>query len=297
MSAAPPSLTIARIGSSGDGIGSLPDGSACYVPRTLPGEVVRVRLAGRRGDGQVGRAEAILDASAERVAPPCPHFDQGCGGCAVQHWAPAAQAAWKRDRLVEALSRAGFADAAVGATVTTPPARRRRADLALRRGTRGVVVGLHLAGGAEVLDLSVCAVLDPRIVALFEPLRQLLRQLSALRREGSAVVNLLDSGPDLLLRTDRALSAQDRMALARFAQDAGIPRIAWALKDAPAEIAAQLGPAGIALSGITVEPPPGPSCKRVRRARRRSWRPCWRRCPGGWPGAGGSPICMPGWAR
>lgn len=45
--------------------------------------------------------------------------------------------------------------------------------------------------------------------------------------------------------------------LAAFAQAEGIPRIAWALKDGPAEVAAQLGPATIALSGVPVAPAPG----------------------------------------
>lgn len=245
--------TIDRMGAGGDGVAPGP----IFVPRTLPGERVRIRLHGKRGDGQAAALEEILAPSPDRVAPPCPHYAEGCGGCAVQHWAPAAQARWKRQRLVEALSRAGYADAAVAETIATPPGRRRRADLALRRGAGGIMLGLHRAGSAEVLDLADCPVLDPRIVALFGPLRALLRRLPALRRDGAAVINLFDTGPDLLLRTDGALSAADRVTLADFGRAAGIPRIAWALKDGPAEVAAQHGPATIALSGVEVAPAPG----------------------------------------
>ncbi|MBR0678811.1 class I SAM-dependent RNA methyltransferase, partial [Roseomonas alkaliterrae] len=159
--------------------------------------------------------------------------------------------------LVEALARAGFRDAPVATTITTPPARRRRADFALRRGPAGITAGLHRAGSAEVLDITACLVLDPRLVALLQPLRAMLRGLGALRREGSAVVNLLDTGPDLLLRTDGPLAAADRALLARFAQDQGVPRIAWAQGEGPAEPAAQLGPVSIALGGVPVAPPPG----------------------------------------
>jgi 23S rRNA (uracil1939-C5)-methyltransferase len=246
-------LTIERMGAGGDGVAAGP----VYVPRALPGERVRVRPAGKRGDGQAAVLEAVLIPGHDRVPPPCPHFDDGCGGCAVQHWAPAAQAAWKQARLAEALARAGFPAAPVGPTVTTPPGRRRRADLALRRAPGGVVLGFHRAGSAEVLDLVACTVLDPRIVALFAPLRGMLRRLQALRRDGSAVVNLLDTGPDLLLRTDGPLTAADRALLAAFATEAGLPRIAWAARDGPAEIAAQHGPATITLSGAEVAPPPG----------------------------------------
>lgn len=250
-------LTVTAVGSGGDGIAALPGGGVAFIPRALPGETVRAALGQRRRDGTPARLVEVLTPSPDRVAPPCPHFEAGCGGCAVQHWSPPAQADWKRARLAEALSRAGYPDAPVAGTVTTPPGRRRRADFALRRGPGGVTVGFHEAGSAAVLDILHCTVLDPRLVALIGPLREMLRRLPALRREGSAVVNLLDTGPDLLLRTDGPLSPPERAALAGFARQEGLPRIAWALKDGPAEIAAQTGPATIALSGVEIAPAPG----------------------------------------
>jgi 23S rRNA (uracil1939-C5)-methyltransferase len=249
-------LTVTAIGAGGDGIARTGAGPV-FIPHTLPGEVVEARLTGKRGDGQAGVVEAILTPSPDRVAPPCAHFEEGCGGCAVQHWAPAAQAGWKRDRLRDALIRAGYPDAAVAETVSTEPGHRRRADFAVRRGPGGVSFGFHLAGSPQVLDLAGCTVLDPRITDLIGPMREMLRRLAALRREGSAVVNLLDTGPDIVLRTDGPLSSTERAALATFAREAGIARIAWALKDGPAEVAVQTGPATIHLSGAELAPAPG----------------------------------------
>ena len=230
-----------------------PDGPL-HIPGALPGETVRARPSGR------GKAvlEAVLDASPERVAPPCPHVAKGCGGCALQHWDLGAQARWKRARLAEALARAGYPDAEVAETVATPPASRRRADLALRRAADGgVAIGFHARGTSDVLDLRDCHVLAPALVALLPPLRAVLRRLSALSREGSAVVNLLDSGPDILLRTDKPLDATGRRMLAAAAQQLGIPRIAWAQADGLEETAAQTGPVRLLLGGVEVAPPPG----------------------------------------
>jgi 23S rRNA (uracil1939-C5)-methyltransferase len=163
---------------------------------------------------------------------------------------------------VEALARAGFPDAPVGEIAVTPSASRRRADLALRRRAAdgGVALGFHARGGEAdaVLDLATCAVLDPRLVALFDPLRALLKRLPALRREGSAVLNLLDTGPDLLLRTDGGpLDAQARAMLAAFAAEHGVPRIAWARGGDAPETAAQLSPVALRLGDARVVPPPG----------------------------------------
>ncbi|MDO9708562.1 class I SAM-dependent RNA methyltransferase [Paracraurococcus lichenis] len=249
-------LRIEDLGAAGDGIARL-EGRTVFVPATLPGEQVRAALTGKRGDALTAEAEAILVPSPDRVAPACPHFPD-CGGCTLQHWADAPYAAWKRAKLVDALARAGFGDAPVAPLARTPPAARRRADLALRRGPGGAVaLGFHARGSGSIVDLATCAVLDPRLVALFEPLRALLKRLPALKRDGSAVVNLLDTGPDLLLRTDGALDAPGRAALAAFAAEHGIPRIAWAQGNGAPETAAQLGAAAIAFAGVSVSPPPG----------------------------------------
>ncbi len=251
-----PCVTIGRIGADGDGIAILADGTPFYLPETLPGERVRARPLARRGEGWAGAADAVLAPSAERIVAPCPHFG-ACGGCTLQHWRDDAYAGWKRGLLVAALARAGFPDVPVAALVRTLPGTRRRADLAIRRLPSGISLGLHARGAADVVDLAVCPVLHPSLAALLGPLRAALGGLRALRAQGSAVLNLLDTGPDLLLRTDAEPGVADRAALACVGATYGLPRIAWAPARGPAEVVAQHGPATIALSGVVVAPPPG----------------------------------------
>ena len=246
-------VLIERMGTGGDGIAPGP----IYVPQGLPGERLHVEINGKRGDGALATIHEILNPSLDRIAPACAHFLEGCGGCALQHWAPTPQAAWKRERLRVALARGGFAEAPVAETITTPPGARRRADFAIRRGTDGLRLGFHAAGNAAILDIAACPVLHPRLVAVLKPLRDLLPRLPALKRDGSAVLNLLDTGADLLLRTDGTLDAAGRALLAGFAAAHGLPRIAWARGNGVPEIAAQLGPVSIALSGVAVTPAPG----------------------------------------
>ncbi len=175
----------------------------------------------------------------------------------MQDWPDAEYRAWKAGQVAAALTGAGFATAIAPASAT-PPRSRRRMDLALRReGSGRILVGLHAARSASVVDLIECHVLDPALFALTAALRALLPTLSAFRRDGSAVANLLDSGPDLLLRLDGAVSAGDRTRLAAFATAHGLCRIATATARGPAETACQLRPAVIALDGVAVSPPPG----------------------------------------
>ncbi|WP_426958056.1 class I SAM-dependent RNA methyltransferase [Muricoccus radiodurans] len=258
MTAPAAELTIRGMGAAGDGVAALPDGSPAFIPFTLPGETVQASITGRRGDGSAAMVDAILSASPDRVEPPCPHFGT-CGGCALQHWAMPPQAAWKAGRVAEALARAGFPGVDVPPALTSPPNSRRRADFALRRTAGGIVVGFHARGAAEPFDMAVCYVIHPRLLGLVAPLRAMLAGLTALKRVGSAMVNLLDTGPDLLLRTDAPLSAADRARLADFGVAQEIPRIAWAPegRGGEAEIAAGSGPVSVVLSGASVVPPPG----------------------------------------
>jgi 23S rRNA (uracil1939-C5)-methyltransferase len=99
--------------------------------------------------------------------------------------------------------------------------------------------------------------LHPALFALVAPLRAVLSGLQGLRREASIVANLLDSGPDLLLRTDAALTTVDRVKLTSFAQTSDLPRISWALGNASPEAVAVLRPPVTVLSGVTITPPPG----------------------------------------
>ncbi|MFC7735846.1 class I SAM-dependent RNA methyltransferase [Roseomonas sp. GCM10028921] len=251
-------VTIEAMGAAGDGIARDEAGRPLFIPFTLPGEVVEAEPGPARGEGRVAALTAVETPSPDRVPPPCPHFGI-CGGCAVQHWADDSVAAWKAARVAEALSHAGFPGSPVEPTPPSPRNSRRRADFAIRRRAEAVAVGFHARGSSEPFDMAVCFVIDPRILALVEPLRALMGSLAALRRAGSAMVNLLDTGPDLWIRTDGPLTPGDRTKLAGFAGAHGIPRIAWSkegTRDAP-EIAAQEGPAIVTLSGVPVSPAPG----------------------------------------
>jgi 23S rRNA (uracil1939-C5)-methyltransferase len=70
-------------------------------------------------------------------------------------------------------------------------------------------------------------------------------------------VNLLDSGPDLLLRTDAVLSAGDRARLANFARAHNLPRVSWSRGHEAPEPVCLLRPSHIRFGSIDVDPPPG----------------------------------------
>jgi 23S rRNA (uracil1939-C5)-methyltransferase len=163
----------------------------------------------------------------------------------------------KDDRLPDALIAAGYDPASVQPIAVSAPNTRRRMDLAARRTASGVQLGLHRHRSHDIVDLHICFVLHPDLVALFDPLRMLLNRLELLRRDASVIANRLDNGIDLLLRSDREASAQDRTRLAEFAGAHGIARVSHAVGAGKTETLAALRAPRLTLSGVAVLPPPG----------------------------------------
>jgi len=182
----------------------------------------------------------------------CVHFGI-CGGCAVDDRASIKKYAL----LASALSRAGFVDPPVMPLLEIPLRTRRRVDLSASRAGAAVLLGLNRARSHEIVDMTDCVLLDPRIFALLAPLRVLLRGLESFRRAGSVIINWLDHGPDLLLRMDAAATGPDRGKMISFARANDILRISIAKGAAEPELVAMLAPPVINFAGVPVEPPPG----------------------------------------
>jgi 23S rRNA (uracil1939-C5)-methyltransferase len=82
------------------------EGKAIFVPLTLPGEQVRVRITEDKRGYATAEAEEIVSTAPERIAPACRHFGT-CGGCNYQHADYSTQLAFKEAILRETLERGG----------------------------------------------------------------------------------------------------------------------------------------------------------------------------------------------
>lgn len=82
------------------------DGKTVFIDGALPGEHVRLRIFKRRRQWDEAGLVEVLTASPDRVVPGCAHFGI-CGGCSLQHLAPAAQLAAKQRQLLDNLERIG----------------------------------------------------------------------------------------------------------------------------------------------------------------------------------------------
>jgi len=97
-------LTIDKLIPGGLGLGRLENGMVVMVRYVLPGEKVLVRTVAHKKDYIYATLKEILIPSSDRIEPPCPIYGR-CGGCDLQHAAPAAQLLLKKTTLADSLQR------------------------------------------------------------------------------------------------------------------------------------------------------------------------------------------------
>jgi 23S rRNA (uracil1939-C5)-methyltransferase len=103
----PVELVVTGVAAGGEGVAHQEDGRVVFVRGALPGEQVRAVVTEERRRFLRATTVDVIEPSADRVAPPCPLVDAGCGGCGWQHVDLAAQRRLKESIVVDALRRAG----------------------------------------------------------------------------------------------------------------------------------------------------------------------------------------------
>ena len=250
-------VEVSALGPRGDGIAD-DSGTRLYVAGALPGETVRVRRGQKRGEGFAAALEEIIEASPERIAPPCEHFGT-CGGCAIQHLADEAYARWKHALVVAAMDRAGLNGGCVAPLVRTDPAGRRRAEFAAfrpRAKNAPIFFGFHERGSNRIVDIAACHILRPDLFALVSKLRAVLAEIVPPGARWDVHVTLADNGADITVGASHPPGPDASMDLAMFAEREGIARLSWRTPDGTEPVALRQTPV-LNVSGTPVEPPPG----------------------------------------
>lgn len=96
---------ITDLNAEGEGIGRV-EGFTVFVPGALPGERIRLLCLKVAKSYAIGKLQAVLRPSPDRVEPPCPYAPR-CGGCAFMCLSYPAQLRRKRQMVADALARIG----------------------------------------------------------------------------------------------------------------------------------------------------------------------------------------------
>jgi len=241
-------LTIAHIGHRGDGVADTAEGPV-YVPFALAGEVVEAEPSPGHPDRR--HLLRVESASAERVAPICPHFGV-CGGCQTQHWAMEPYREWKRGLVIEALRQAGL-DAPVGALIDAHGQGRRRLVLHAWRGAHNVLeVGFTAYRTHRIVAIDQCPVLAPALDGAIPAAWAIAEALGAIPKPLDIQVTATDVGLDVDVRGSGPLGTAPTGALARLTDKHRLARLTR-----HGELIVQRTPPSIRMGKADVALPPG----------------------------------------
>jgi 23S rRNA (uracil1939-C5)-methyltransferase len=177
-------IRVEKLVYGGDGLAHY-GGATIFVPYVLPAERVVVAPIESKKKFVRARIERLVEASAERTRPRCPHFGT-CGGCNYQHAPYETQLKYKAEILRETLRRIGRVDwpGEISIHASPPWGYRNRAQWkvrplehvpaateTLRPTKKGFGIGYFQAHSTALCAPEDCAILSPKLLKTFLALR------------------------------------------------------------------------------------------------------------------------------
>jgi 23S rRNA (uracil1939-C5)-methyltransferase len=154
-------LTIEKMVYGGDGLARVPQASGrnktVFVPFVLPGERIEAAVVEEKSGYSRAKAAGVLQASAHRVSPACPHFYR-CGGCQYQHSAYGAQLEIKRGILLETLKRIARFDWGGEVVLHGSPEWGYRNRTRMHVQAQPFALGFYRHGSRELLPVESCPI-------------------------------------------------------------------------------------------------------------------------------------------
>jgi 23S rRNA (uracil1939-C5)-methyltransferase len=208
-----------------DGWGVVRAGKTVFVAGALPGELVEYKIRRRQRSHDEAELLQVIEPSSDRITPRCAHYGV-CGGCSMQHLAPASQLLVKDAELRETLRRVGKVEPQrwLPPLAGEPWGYRRRARLgALFVPAKGrSLVGFREKMSSYVTDVARCEVVAAPVGAMIGRLSQLVTTLSIPERIPQIEVAIGDNQTVLVLRVLSPPTADDREKLLAFEQQEGV---------------------------------------------------------------------------
>ncbi|MBD2101206.1 23S rRNA (uracil(1939)-C(5))-methyltransferase RlmD [Leptolyngbya sp. FACHB-261] len=176
-------LTITDLSDNGDGVGRF-EGRVVFVPDTVPGDELEVRLVRVKPGYAHAQLLLIMTPSPHRVRPSCMVADK-CGGC---QWQPVSydyQLQAKQNQVVQALERIGGFDLSsaelsgcLSPILAAPEPLRYRNKVTYPLDERHgkVRAGYYRKGTHRLVNLNHCPVQDLRLDPLLAQVKQDIQQ-------------------------------------------------------------------------------------------------------------------------
>ena len=149
-------------GYEGEGIAKIDNKYPIFIEGALKGEKVKVRIVKVNKNFAYGKLIEVLEASEERVNPPCAIYKR-CGGCKLQHASYKAQLDFKWDRVKDCVSKIGKLDPSIvkyPLGMDEPWRYRNKVQLPIGLINGEVKIGFFAPRSHDIIDMESCLIQD-----------------------------------------------------------------------------------------------------------------------------------------
>jgi 23S rRNA (uracil1939-C5)-methyltransferase len=170
-------IEVTGMGYEGEGVGRV-DGFTVFIQGALVGETVNVKIIKVTKNYAVGKLLEVIKPSINRSVPVCDIFSK-CGGCQIQHLSYNGQLVFKRQRVVDAMTRIGkLEEVEVHNTIgmATPFRYRNKVQLPIGEFKGEVQIGFYASKSHNIVDMEQCFIQDEISDKIVELTRQWIKK-------------------------------------------------------------------------------------------------------------------------
>ncbi len=150
-------IQIESLGSSGEGVGHH-EGKVVFVPGAIPSDRVQAQITINKKNYAQAALKVILSPSADRITPPCSVAFE-CGGCPLMIASYPFQKSYKRQKVIDAVTRLGkLKNIEVQECVESPELLhyRNKIQLPVRGQAGSLEVGLFAHRSHRLIPIQTC---------------------------------------------------------------------------------------------------------------------------------------------
>jgi 23S rRNA (uracil1939-C5)-methyltransferase len=215
-------IKITRLDINGCGVGQY-NKKPIFIDGTLPDEIVQVKVIEQKNKYSRGKLIEVLSPSSQRVEAKCQHF-LTCGGCDLQHQAPAAQLDYKQQKVSDLFSRSNNAQPLPWQAPILSQSwhYRRKARIGVQYDKTGqATIGFRQRGSNNLINIKNCPVLIQPLNNIFSPLKVLLKKLSGTNAIGHIEV-IATEKVTVVVRQLEKLTQKDKRLWQAFSDDLSV---------------------------------------------------------------------------
>lgn len=175
-------------------------GQACLVKYAIAGELVKARIDCEHRQFLEATVIDVVEASPERVQPPCPLF-YSCGGCHLQHMSYEQQLISKTQALADSLQRIGkISEPDIPHPLASPEHLHYRIKTGLKVELRTEpVIGLYQEKSHTLINLERCLLLNEKLNQALPLLRTQYQEKPLVKATVQSIDMLLCRTPETIL--------------------------------------------------------------------------------------------------